>query len=89
MAFGGFLFATAWYIQLLRYQELNRAEPEVIQEIEKDLPVTSYSREWQLMNPPGGTGRNGRFAGLGAVERRLPSVFAGLHVLIMTGGLAA
>ena len=89
VAFGGFLFAAAWYIQLLRYQELNRAKFQVIQEIEKDLPVAPYSREWQLMNTSGGTGRNGRFAGLGAVERRLPLVFAALHVLIMIGGLTA
>jgi hypothetical protein len=87
VALGGILFAAAWYVQLLRYQELNRAKFQVIQEMEKDLPRAPYTREWQLMNDPRGDAQHGRFAGLGTIERRVPWVFAVLHILIMIGGL--
>ncbi|GGK85391.1 hypothetical protein Sme01_30090 [Sphaerisporangium melleum] len=87
VAVAGILLSAAWWLQLRSYRLLNGAKFQVINEIERRLPVRPYTDEWALLAPRPTAGRRGRYAELGTAERLLPWMFALLHALLLTGTL--
>lgn len=70
-----------WYLLLRSYRDLNRAKFAVITEIEKDLPVQLFGREWETLKTDPVKKWRGRYAELGSVERLAPAVFAVVNVI--------
>ena len=80
-AVAGIVLATAWFILLRSYRDLNSAKFAVINQIEKDhLPIHPFADEWKsLKEDPVRAWRN-RYAELGFVERAVPTTFCALYV---------
>jgi hypothetical protein len=91
----GLVLAAAWYRLLKSYRDLNNAKYKVINEIEEDLAVKPFTREWELLrpvldngSPPGADPAAGasarrrrrRYAELGSSERAVPVAFAVIYV---------
>jgi hypothetical protein len=82
VAGAGMLLATAWWVLLRSYRDLNNAKFQVICEMEKELPVQAYSAEWATLKKDPVKGWRPRYAELGTVERVVPVVFLVLNALI-------
>lgn len=50
-AAAGFVLAVAWWMLIRYYRRLNGAKFDVINEIEKSLPVQIYTDEWRILHP--------------------------------------
>lgn len=46
----GIVVCLVWFFTILDYKRLNGAKFELIDDMEKDLPVKFYSDEWKLLN---------------------------------------
>jgi hypothetical protein len=85
VSLAGIMLSVAWAAQLHRYRELNQAKFAVIAELEELLPVRPYQAEWRALERPGRGGHGNRFVELGTLERRIPWIFAALHVFGWVG----
>lgn len=72
----GILLSACWWLSLRVYRQLNTAKFEVLQEVEKGLPIKVFTDEWAKLQ----TSPKPRFAELGRVERKVPWIFAALWV---------
>jgi hypothetical protein len=82
VALTGVAISAAWWRQLQSYRLLNKAKFAVINAMEEFLPVKIFTDEWEIL-----TTRTPSYIELGATERLVPWVFAGLQVLLMIGRL--
>jgi hypothetical protein len=73
----GMLFCLVWWLMIRSYRTLNRSKFEVIQMMEKNLPVAPYSAEWVAQK----TGLD-RHRGLSWVESFVPMLFGALHLAV-------
>ena len=81
----GIILSASWWLQLRSYRDLNRAKFNVINAVEKGLPLKVFSDEWVILQEDRVKGWPGRYAELGTIERVIPTVFAFLYVLLFLG----
>ncbi|HEX6873758.1 MAG TPA: hypothetical protein VF163_21875, partial [Micromonosporaceae bacterium] len=83
----GTIVSVSWWLLLRNYRDLNRAKFEVINEIERLLPVAIFTEEWRFLKKRQIRLLGNRYTDLGAVERLLPGVFAGLYFLLFLASI--
>jgi hypothetical protein len=83
IALAGISLSLAWWVQLRRYRAISQAKFDVIIRMESLLPLSPYRDEQIALESsrPNRWGANE----LGAVERRIPWIFAVLHILVLIG----
>ncbi len=72
----GALICLAWVALLASYRQINRAKFEVLQELERDLPASLFTREQVIY-------RAERRRSLSRVERWIPGCFALLYIAML------
>jgi hypothetical protein len=88
VAGAGIALSATWWLQLKSYRDLNKAKFDVILAVEKQLPVKIFSHEWDLLKRDPVPSWRTRYAELGLTERRIPLLFAALHVLLFVGRIS-
>lgn len=84
LALAGIILTLAWYRQLGAYRLVSRAKFEVIEALERELPVQPYTLEWRRM----GAGADPtRYQSLSRLESVVPLVFCGLHLVALVAAL--
>lgn len=74
----GIILSYFWYRLLLSYKGLNSAKFQVINEIEKTLPLSPYNAEWEHL----GHGKKPKkYKPFTQIEIWVPRVFVALHLL--------
>jgi hypothetical protein len=83
----GVTLSASWWLQLRSYRDLNSAKFEVINTIEKGLPVKVFTDEWAELKKHSGTSwlKPKRYMELGTTERMIPGIFALLYILLFLG----
>ena len=76
--FVGFCVSLLWCSIINSHADLNRVKFKVIHEFERHLPAAMNRYEWQLAE--GGQGQV--YRAVTAIERRIPALFAALHVAL-------
>ena len=77
----GIVLAVTWFLLLKSYRDLNRAKFQVIDELEQDLPVPIFRREWDLLKKDPIKPLRKRYAELGLVEQVVPLAFIVIYVI--------
>ncbi len=67
-----------WYLIIKSHADLNRIKFDVIHEFEQHLPAAMYKHEWRLAEEGQGTA----YRAVTKIERWIPLLFAGLHVVL-------
>ncbi|WP_328493950.1 hypothetical protein OHS59_15305 [Streptomyces sp. NBC_00414] len=88
VAMAGITLAVAWWMQLRSYRDLNSAKFAVINRLEEGLSVRIFTDEWEALKSERFFRGRSRYAELGAAERFVPLVFAGIHLILFGGALA-
>ena len=70
--------ALLWYLIIKSHADLNRIKFDVIHEFEQHLPAEMYKYEWGLAEEGQGT----TYRAVTKIERWIPILFAGLHVVL-------
>ena len=70
--------ALLWYLIIKSHADLNRIKFDVIHEFEQHLPAAMYRHEWRLAEEGQGTA----YRAVTKIERWIPILFAGLHVVL-------
>jgi len=79
LAVAGILLCLLWFTIITSYRNLNTAKWEVVQQIEERLPISPYAAEWEAV----GHGKNSKlYRPLSHIERAVPWIFVGLHVIV-------
>lgn len=76
----GSILCFMWYFILNSYSQLNSGKFKVIHEIEKLLPLSSYSYEWELLGK--GTEKS-KYWRLSHIEKMVPIVFFVMYVIFV------
>ena len=67
-----------WYLIIKSHADLNHIKFVVIHEFEQHLPAAMYKYEWNLAEKGQGT----TYRAVTQIERWIPILFAGLHVVL-------
>lgn len=80
LAAAGILVCTLWWRIVRSYSVLTGVRFDVIQNMEKRLPASPYTEEWNLIeNSP----KNRGYKSISAVEGRVPWVFAAIYAILL------
>lgn len=80
LAIAGCLLTLFWYHIILSYRNLNTAKWQVVQSIEKRLPISPYDAEWDAVQ----RGNNPKlYRPISHIESWVPGVFFFLHVVVL------
>lgn len=71
-----------WFLQLRSYRDLNGAKFDVINDLEKRLPVAVFSAEWESLKQDPVSRWRPRYAELGTVERVVPWFFVVMNLIL-------
>lgn len=82
----GIVVAAAWWLSLRSYRMLNSAKFEVINTMERRLPVAPYTDEWAILDKSDGP-LHKRYAGLSFVEQTVPLAFIALNIGLLVAAL--
>lgn len=74
----GTLVCLTWLALLRSYRQLNTVKFQVIHEIEQQLPLAGFEREWHLAE----RGRGRTYIPVTHLEPYIPWVFVGLYILL-------
>lgn len=77
------MIAGAWWLLLRSYRDLSKAKWDVIEKMEKQLPLQPFADEWMSLKQDSVKWWRPRYAEQGLVERLVPIVFALLFVAAM------
>lgn len=79
---GGVVFAITWLFIVRSYRQLSSAKYHIINDLEKELPSSPYTKEWKVLE----SGKNWRkYTRLTKVETFVPATFVGLYVALSLG----
>lgn len=78
----GVATGVTWFMQLRSYRDLNRAKFDVINGLEKQLPVAVFSAEWESLKQDPVSSWRSRYAELGTIERVVPWFFVAMNVAL-------
>ena len=67
-----------WYLIIKSHADLNRIKFKMIHELEQHMPAALYKYEWHLAQE----GRGKTYRAVTTIERRIPILFAVLHVVL-------
>jgi len=80
----GTLLASAWYIVICSFRQLNRGKFKVLHELEKKLAFPFFKREWDLLTK--GAGRK-NYRRLTRVEAFVPIIFGIFSAMLLVIGI--
>lgn len=80
--FGGIL-ALLWWYMLCNYRSLNKAKFQIIQEIEKQLPINLYSTEWSLYKKNKHKFNPNRYLSFSRLEMILPLLLILIYICLI------
>lgn len=76
----GIILCALWYVNIRSYRQLNSGKFKVIHEMEKELPIAAYDREWEIL----GRGKQaGKYLQLTRVEQWVPFALAIPYLLLL------
>jgi len=75
----GCIISFAWYFTLNSYRQINAGKYSVINEIEKVLPLSGFSYEWEILSH--GKKKN-KYWPISHVEKIIPVVFFIVYILV-------
>ena len=75
----GIAICYCWYEFINSYKQLNRAKFAVIHNLEKKLPATLFSTEWEILGK--GTNKK-KYVPFSKIERKIPIIFTILYIAI-------
>lgn len=79
LALAGCMLTLFWYNIVLSYRNLNSAKWQVVQDIEKRLPISPYDAEWDAVQ----RGTNPKlYRPISHIESWVPWVFLSLHAIV-------
>ncbi|MYB49349.1 MAG: hypothetical protein F4X72_08835 [Dehalococcoidia bacterium] len=67
-----------WYLIIKSHADLNTVKFKVIHELEQHLPAAMYKHEWRLAEE----GQGPAYRAVTKIEKWIPILFAGLHVVL-------
>lgn len=73
----GIIISIIWFTQIKSYSTLNSAKFEVINEIEEDLPLHLYKKEWDIIK------NNTKYKTLSKVEQKIPLAFGSVFLILL------
>lgn len=80
LALAGCLMTLFWYNIVISYRNLNSAKWQVVQDIEKRLPISPYDAEWDAVQ----RGENPKlYRPISHIESWVPWVFLFLHFVVL------
>lgn len=82
LALTGLVLATAWFLLLRSYRDLNEAKFKVINEIEAGFSGHPFTDEWKSLKKDPVKRWRPRYAELGTVEQAVPFAFGVLYVVL-------
>jgi hypothetical protein len=83
LGIAGLFLTLAWLSTLRSYRRINAAKFRVIVELERNLPATPFTDEWEVL---ASGSRRERYFGLTRIEYTIPIVFLVLHAISLTSG---
>ncbi|MFL1428373.1 MULTISPECIES: RipA family octameric membrane protein [unclassified Nocardiopsis] len=86
-ALAGVVLSLSWWMQLRSYRELNEAKFKVINKMESRFSIKIFSEEWAYLKPDPVSHSKKRYAELGSIERIVPWVFVGLHIMVLVASV--
>lgn len=79
LALAGCMLTLFWYNIINSYRNLNTAKWQVVQDIEKRLPISPYDAEWDAVQ----RGKNPKlYRPISHIESWVPGVFCLLHIIV-------
>jgi len=76
---GGVAFAITWFFVSRSYRQLSSAKFHIINELEKELPASPFTKEWEDLD----YGKNWKkYTKLTRIEICVPSTFVGLYIAL-------
>ena len=75
----GVLVSVLWNRIIQSHKDLNNVKFKIIHELELKLPATLYAHEWWLAEE----GRGKAYRSVTDIERWIPLVFLGLHLVLL------
>ena len=80
----GMLLASAWFIVICSFRQLNKGKFKILHELEEKLSFPFFKREWDLLTK--GTGRKS-YRRLTRVETFVPIIFGGCFAVLLVIGI--
>ncbi|RKU22897.1 hypothetical protein C6503_03805 [Candidatus Poribacteria bacterium] len=80
----GMLLASAWYIVICSFRQLNTGKFEVLHELEEKLSYPFFKREWDILTK--GTGSK-NYRRLTRVETFVPIIFGSCFAVLLVIGI--
>lgn len=79
---GGGVFAITWFLLIRNYKKLNTGKFAVIHELEKKLPASPYTKEWNMIQSGS---IHKKYQKLTNIESFVPLIFMGLYAALCIG----
>jgi purine-cytosine permease-like protein len=80
MAILGIILCAVWWVNIRSYRQLNSGKFEVIHEMERELPIAAYDKEWEIL----GRGKlAGKYLQLTRVEQWVPLILSIPYLLLL------
>ena len=74
----GVAVSLLWYKIIKSHRDLNGVKFKIIHDLEQHLPASLFTREWRML----GEGDSKSYTKVTDIERWIPFLFMGLHVLL-------
>ena len=74
----GVAVSLLWYKIIMSHRDLNDVKFKIIHELEQHLPASLFTQEWRML----GEGDSKSYTNVTDIERWIPFLFMGLHVLL-------
>jgi hypothetical protein len=76
----GIMLCALWWVNIRSYRQLNSGKFKIIHEMEKELPIAPYDKEWEIL----GRGKQvGKYLQLTRVEQWVPFVLTIPYLLLL------
>ncbi len=84
VSIAGMILCYMWYRLIKSYKDINSGKFKVIHEIERNLPMSPYDAEWEIL----GRGKDSKlYLPFTNVEMRVPWVFFGVHLFVFVSSI--
>lgn len=74
----GVVVSLIWYRIIKSHSDLNSKKFEIIQKLEEHLPAALFTEEWKIVEK----GKDKAYTKITDIERWIPFLFIGLHVVL-------
>ena len=80
LAFLGIIFSILWFLNIKNYKQINSCKFDIIQQIEKYLPINLYKAEWDILTK---NKSDKKYIPVSKLEMFLPFVFILIYTVII------